>query len=282
MMLKDRSTPSVAAHGACRTSAPAVAKPGRKKRNLVGDAKRTAKEFAEAAQDDKTYFGVGSRTMVQWLTRLSKDFTERLPDAATEEEFEEHALYQKVIGIITRIVKGSRLHNMESPEFMALIEDVTQFMRMAPVVSIPLLPDFLKSLQLKQRLCDAPADETFWQLLASEKVDCLGMRAQDLREFLGDAIADKVAKLQEDLGWSSAIQKQARRREYRKWLVFARVGVGGLSSEDVLGLEAPASGDLTGRSHVSNHNLGRALVYSKWPLPHVGPEELLQAVGARY
>lgn len=60
--------------------------PGRKRRNLVAEAQRAAGEFAAAGPDDKGYFGTSSKTTLQWMMRLQKDFKERIPTITAEQE----------------------------------------------------------------------------------------------------------------------------------------------------------------------------------------------------
>ncbi len=59
---------------------------GRKKRNLIFETTRTAKEFAACSQDDRAYFGVGSKAMLAWMKRLMADFEDRFQTIQDEED----------------------------------------------------------------------------------------------------------------------------------------------------------------------------------------------------
>ena len=74
------------ASGAGAAQAKAAAGRGRKKRNLIAESTRVAREFSICEPSDKTHFGTGAKTMLAWMLRLSKDFEGRLLELDEEED----------------------------------------------------------------------------------------------------------------------------------------------------------------------------------------------------
>lgn len=73
---QSRAKAPAAAEG--RSNCPASR--GRKKRDIIKEAVRVSSEFAVATVDDVSFFGTGSKVMIQWMLRLQKDFAERQGD----------------------------------------------------------------------------------------------------------------------------------------------------------------------------------------------------------
>ena len=87
---------------------------GRKKRNLVSEAKRVAQDFRTSTADDKSFFGLGAKTMIQWMGRLLKDIEERLPVCESEADFQELERTKKIVNVIINVTRAAKLHGIES------------------------------------------------------------------------------------------------------------------------------------------------------------------------
>lgn len=190
------AAPAAAAPARKGGEAPSAAR-GRKKRNLVAEAKRVCQDFASCDRADKGFFGQGSKALYQWLQRLHRDFGERLHEATTQEEYNEHQVYQKGIDAILRVMKATRSHSAESEEVVQVVTEVSSFLAIEPQITFPLLPQFLGVAQLKLKLTKAPIDDgSFWTLLKQESLETSAMATDAIEPFQAEVISDKLTHLQ--------------------------------------------------------------------------------------
>ena len=154
----------------------------------MDEAKRTCDEFRKSDSSDVSYFGTGAKTMVQWLTRLSKDFTERLAVAATEDEFHELEYWDKALKIVLNVTKSVRQNGVDSSDLNLTVKEQCHWATLPPVVPNN-IPYFILAGQYKYQVRQATLGKDFWQQLLSDRTVAFADKVE--------LIADRLVEMQD-------------------------------------------------------------------------------------
>ena len=155
---------------------------------MIAEAQRVLSEFKVADSADVTYFGTGGKTMIQWLTRLSKDFNDRLVVVTVEAEFKDLEYHDKAIKVVTNICRGVRQHSLESQELNEIVMQQKHWMSLDPVVQ-NVIPSFLLEGQYKFAAMAAKPCQEFWLALFGDKLVSL--------TIMTELAADKLVEVQD-------------------------------------------------------------------------------------
>lgn len=118
-------------------------------------------------------------------------------DSQTEEEFNEHEKYSKIINVILRLMKAVKQHGVQADAFAKEVGEVMTFMALAPEIGESILPEFIKSAKSKVALARAEPGPPFWNLLRPEPMRVDAFPPKQVAAKLTEVIADKIVALQD-------------------------------------------------------------------------------------
>lgn len=172
---------------------------GRPKRNVVADAQKVIGEFKVASAGDKSFFGTGQKSLIQWLQRLVEAFDERLQEPAITQEFKtELILHKKMIEVVVALCKAARKSGVESDDFLEVAYQQVQFMDMPPRIETNIFPTLVRMAAKKSVVERAKCGSEWWESLSPTSLS-FGDSAINMGELASmqeELIANKIVAIQ--------------------------------------------------------------------------------------